>query len=52
MLEFNDYPEDMKEEFEQTKKEYRYQIDYLKDHEQEILNFKYYELISSYSTEV
>lgn len=52
MLEFSDYPEDMKKEFEQTKREYRNQIDYLKEHEQEILDFRYYELMSSYSTEV
>jgi hypothetical protein len=52
MLEFTDYPKDMKKNFEQTKKEYKIQLAYLIDHKEEILDFQYYELVSSYSTEV
>ena len=52
LIQFDDYPEEMKTEFEEAKRESLVQLEYLKNREQEVKEFKYYELMSYYLTSV
>lgn len=52
MLEFTNYSEEMKESFEEGKRSLTEQLKYAKEAEQDVLNFKYYQLVSSYSSEI
>lgn len=52
LINFKDYPPSMSEHFEQTKEELKKQLSLVKAQETEVKRFKYYQTLSSYSTEV
>ena len=51
-LAFNNYPDDMKKQFEETKMKYEQSLKVVKQSEQEVKRFKYFETISVYSNSV
>jgi len=52
LVHFDDYPEELRPEYEKTKQESWTQLEYLKSQEQEIKEFRYYELMSYYLTSI
>jgi len=52
MLAFTDYPDDMKNEFEENKKQTKVYLDSARKYETEAKKFKYFQIISEYSVAV
>jgi hypothetical protein len=52
LINFKDYPPSMSAQFEQTNEELKKRIPLIKAQEPEVKKFKYYQTLSSYSTEV
>jgi hypothetical protein len=52
MLSFNDYPPERAKDFEANKEEIRKNLPLVKAKEEEVKKFKYFQTLSSYSTEV
>jgi hypothetical protein len=52
MLNFNDYPPERAKDFEATKEKIRKNLPLVKAKEEEVKKFKYFQTLSSYSTEV